>query len=212
VTALLAFAVLAILSIAMISAGRRRTGFATLSAADQARYEAIRTARRELKAANREHELVVREVQRELRRALAPRELARITGHTLLDDAVKTPTGTHRLTDAVSATIECDPRWPCLLIEGCDWVSTSPLPSGDVAEARDFAHAVDVAAQASGAVARQRAQRAGALRARLHDARDDRARIDAAEARLAHLEATAPAAVARLLGGPADEHPAALPA
>jgi hypothetical protein len=211
VTTLLAFAVLAILSVAMLAAGRRRTGIATLSAADQARYDAIRTARRELKAATREHEAVVREVKRELRRAQAPRELARIAGHTLLDDAVKTPTGTHRLTDAVTATVEGDPRWPCLMIEGRDWLSTAPLHPDDVAEARDFAHAVDVAAQASATLARQRGQRADALRARLHDARADRARIDAADARLAHLEATAPAAVARLLRAATDEHAAALP-
>ena len=134
-TALFALAALAILAIAVVAAVQRRAAAASPPAADQHRYDAIRAARRELKAANREHAAVLREVQRELRRAQAPREIARIAGHTLLDDAIKTPTGTHCLTDAVTATVEDDSRRPGLIIEvttGCRrWRSTPatwPMP------------------------------------------------------------------------------------
>ena len=209
-TALFALAALAILVIAVTAAVRRRAA-AALPAADQDRADAIRRARRELKAANREHEAALREVQRELRRAQAPRELATLAGYTLLDDAIKTSTGTHRLTDAVTATVEGDPHRPCLTIAGDDWVSIAPLHPGDVADAREFARAVEGAAREAAALARRRTQRVDALLARLHDARRDRARIDATATRLAHLEATAPAAVARLVRTATDEHPAALP-
>ena len=211
-TALSARAAIARLALAVTVAVRRRAAAAAPPAADQDRYDAIRTARRELKAANREHEAVLREVQRELRRAQAPRELASLAGHTLLDDAIKTPTRTRRLTDAVTATVEVDPRRLCLIIAGDDWVSTAPLRADDVAAAHRFARAVEGAAREAATVTRRRAQRVDALYARLHDARCDRARIDATTARLAHLEATAPAAVARLLRAATDEHPAALPA
>ena len=120
-TALSALAAIVILAIAVTAAVRRRAVAAATPAADKDRADAIRTARRELKAAKREHEAVLREVQRELGRAQAPRELGR-----------------------------------------------------------------------------------------LQDARCDRARIDATAARLAHLEATAPAAVARLMRTATDEQPAAL--
>ena len=211
-TVLYALAALAILAIAVTAAVRRRAAAAALPAADQDRVDAIRKARRELKAANREHEAALREVQRELRRAQAPREIASLAGYTLLDDAIKTSTGTHRLTDAVTATVEGDPHRPCLTIAGDDWVSIAPLHAGDIADARAFAQAVEGAAREAAAVTRRRTQRVDALLARLHDARCDRARIDATATRLAHLEATAPAAVARLLRTATDEHPAALPA
>ena len=209
-TALSALAAIVILAIAVTAAVRRRAGAAAPPAADQDRVDAIRTARRELKSAKREHEAVLREVQRELGRAQAPRELGRLAGHTLLDDAIKTPTGTHRLTAAVTATVADDPRRPCLIIGGDDWVSTAPLHAADVGGARVFAQAVDGAAREAATVARRRARRVDVLRGRLHDARCDRARIDATAARLANLEATAPAAVARLLRAATDEHPAAL--
>jgi hypothetical protein len=155
---------------------------------------------------------VLREVQRELRRAQAPRQLASLAGYTLLDDAIKTSTGTHRLTDAVTATVEGDPHRPCLFIAGDDWVSTTPLHAGDVADAREFVRAVEGAARDAAAVARRRTQRVDTLMTRVHGARNDRARIEATAARLVHLEATAPAAAARLLRTATDEHPAALPA
>lgn len=206
-----ALAALAILAIAVTAAARRRTAAAALRDADQDRVDAIRKARRELRAAAREHAAVVREVQRELRRAQAPRELATLAGYTLLDDAIKTSTGTHRLTNAVAATVEGDPHRPCLTIAGVDWVSIAPLPAGDIAEARAFVRAVERAAREAATVTRRRAERVDALMARLHDARRDRARIDATAAGLAHLEATAPAAVVRHRRTATDEHPAALP-
>jgi len=138
VAVLSALAAFAILAIAVTAAARRRAAGAALRATDQDHVDAIRRARRELKAANREHAAVLREVQRELRRAQAPRELARLAGYTLLDDAIKTSTGTHRLTDAVAATVEGDPHRPCLTIAGVDWVSIAPLPAGDIADARAF--------------------------------------------------------------------------
>ena len=206
-----ALAAFAILAIAVTAAARRRAAGAALRATDQDHVDAIRRARRELKAANREHAAVLREVQRELRRAQAPRELARLAGYTLLDDAIKTSTGTHRLTDAVAATVEGDPHRPCLTIAGVDWVSIAPLPAGDIADARAFVRAVERAAREAATVTRRRAERVDALTARLHAARRDRARIDATAARLAHLEATAPAAAARLRRTATDQHPAALP-
>jgi hypothetical protein len=112
----------------------------------------------------------------------------------------------------VIATVESDPHRPCLIIEGVDWVSTAPLDPDDIADARAFAQAVDVAAREAATVARRRAQRVDALHARLHAARRERARIDATAARLAHLEATAPATVARVLRTATDEQPAAHPA
>jgi len=211
VAVLSALAAFAILAIAVTAAARRRAAGAALRATDQDHVDAIRRARRELKAANREHAAVLREVQRELRRAQAPRELARLAGYTLLDDAIKTSTGTHRLTDAVAATVEGDPHRPCLTIAAVDWVSIAPLPAGDIADARAFVRAVERAAREAATVTRRRAERVDALTARLHDARRDRARIDAIAARLAQLEATAPAAAPPLRRTATDEHPAALP-
>jgi len=114
-------------------------------------------------------------------------------------------------TQSTAATVEGDPHRPCLTIAAVDWVSIAPLPAGDIADARAFVRAVERAAREAATVTRRRAERVDALTARLHAARRDRARIDATAARLAHLEATAPAAAARLRRTATDEHPAALP-
>jgi hypothetical protein len=104
--ALVALATLAAVAVVAINTVKRRKAVAALPPADRQHYDAIRATRKELRTATRDHDAAVRGVERDLSKVQKPQKLASVGGHTLFDDTIKTPTGTHRLTDAVTATVD----------------------------------------------------------------------------------------------------------
>lgn len=104
--AIVALAALAAVVVVAMNTVKRRKAVAALPPAEREHYDAIRAARKELRSATRDHDSAVRGVERDLGKAQKPQKLASVGGHTLFDDSVKTPSGTHRLTDAVTATVD----------------------------------------------------------------------------------------------------------
>lgn len=85
---------------------RRRQAVGALTPEQRGHYDALRAARKQLGAAEREHNAGVRGIERQISTTQKAAKLDNVGGHVLYDDRIQTPEGTHPLGPAVTAMVD----------------------------------------------------------------------------------------------------------